>query len=355
MAVQVDDLQVRESTPADRPAIIELCQRSLNWRPHDPNEQFYAWKHDENPWGASPAWVAVAPNDQLVGLRTYLKWRFQARSEAFTAVRAVDTATDPAFQGQGIFSRLTLGSLPALADHGVDFIFNTPNDRSRPGYLKMGWQVCQQIPAVVRPRSIGRITRIARSRSSAELWSEPTTIGAPIDEVLDLPSTRALLAVNLGAVRSGAVGSGVARTALDEGHLRWRYGFRPLHYRAVAVSKNPEDGFVVVRVRRRAAAKELVIALALTPDDVPTTLLNRAIGRTIRAVDADHALATSSTILPAVHGRGAAWRTIPALLASGFFSVPKLGPVLTTRDLTEFGAHRAPPEMELSLGDIELF
>ena len=67
------------------------------------------------------------------------------------AVRAVDTATDPDYQGRGLFTRLTLQAIDELRAEGVDFVFNTPNDQSRPGYLKMGWQVVGTLPTHVRP------------------------------------------------------------------------------------------------------------------------------------------------------------------------------------------------------------
>ena len=47
------DLRLRKAEPDDRPAIIELCRRSLGWKADDPNEVFFAWKHDENPFGQS--------------------------------------------------------------------------------------------------------------------------------------------------------------------------------------------------------------------------------------------------------------------------------------------------------------
>ena len=70
------------------------------------------------------------------------------------AVRAVDTATHPDFRGQGVFSALTLGALEELRSDGVAFVFNTPNERSRPGYLKMGWQPVGQVRVLARTRSV---------------------------------------------------------------------------------------------------------------------------------------------------------------------------------------------------------
>ena len=57
--------------------------------------------------------------------------RRPGRSRAAPA-RAVDTATDPEFQGRGIFTRLTLEALDALPAEGVELVFNTPNARASP-------------------------------------------------------------------------------------------------------------------------------------------------------------------------------------------------------------------------------
>ena len=153
-------------------AIIALCRASLGWEPDDPNEAFFAWKHDENTFGRSPAWVAVAEDGTIVGLRVFLRWRFREPSgSTFTAVRAVDTATHPDWQGKGIFTKLTLGAIPDLRSDGVDVIFNTPNDKSRPGYLKMGWSQVGRVPVGVRPTSLRALGKIAQARTAADLWS----------------------------------------------------------------------------------------------------------------------------------------------------------------------------------------
>jgi GNAT superfamily N-acetyltransferase len=178
------DQRLRKAEPDDRPAIIELCRRSLGWMADDPNEAFFAWKHDENPFGRSPAWVAEDESGVLVGMRTFLCWRFRRPDgTTFTAVRAVDTATHPDWQGRGIFSRLTLSALDDLRDDGVDCVFNTPNDKSRPGYLKMGWQQVGKVPVSVRLTGPRSIAKLAGARTAAEMWSEESSAGLPASEV----------------------------------------------------------------------------------------------------------------------------------------------------------------------------
>ena len=110
-------------------------------------------------------------------------------------MRAVDTATHPEYQGRGIFTRLTHAALDELEREGVAFVFNTPNDQSRPGYLKMGWDVVGRLPVLVRPRSVRRALRMLRARTPAGRWSEPTAAGDPAADVLvDHDAVAALLA-----------------------------------------------------------------------------------------------------------------------------------------------------------------
>ena len=71
---------------------IGLAGEALGWDPTRPNEAFFRWKHLDNSFGASPMWVAEL-DGRLVGVRTFLRWRFRRPDgTTFAAVRAVDTA-----------------------------------------------------------------------------------------------------------------------------------------------------------------------------------------------------------------------------------------------------------------------
>lgn len=326
---RADELTVRRAEAADRPAVIELCRASLGWRAGDPNEAFFAWKHDQNPFGPSPAWVAEAPGGRLVGLRVFLRWRFRRPDgTTFRAVRAVDTATHPEFQGRGIFTRLTLGALPELAGDGVECVFNTPNDQSRPGYLKMGWRVVGRVPVAVRVRSPRSVARMAGARAAAEKWSRPCDVG------LDAASVLSDRDATAGLLRRCGPPAGIA-TDRDPEVLAWRYSFAPLRYRAVPLGDRLEDGLVVFRLRRRGRALEATVAEALVP---PGRSARFAVGWLLRRSGADYALRAG--------GRGA--------FGSGFVPAPGLGPVLTWRPL---GSCRVPvmDELLLGVGDLELF
>ena len=96
----------------------------------------------------------------------------------------MDTATHPDFQGKGIFTTLTLGAIPDLRDDGVDLVFNTPNDKSRPGYLKMGWSEVGRVPVGIRLGSMGSVRTVLKARTAAEMWSEESTVGESAAEAL---------------------------------------------------------------------------------------------------------------------------------------------------------------------------
>lgn len=323
------DLLVRRATEADRHAVVELCRASLGWTNGDVDEEFFAWKHDLNPAGRSPAWVAEAPDGQLTGARVFLRWRFRdAAGAELSAVRAVDTATHPDWQGKGIFKRLTLGALPDLREDGVDFVFNTPNEQSRPGYLKMGWNQVGRVPVAVRVASLARTRSLAGARTAAEKWSQPTSAGVEATKVLsDVGAVEALL----GRLPT----SGGINTVRTPAHLLWRYRFEPLHYRAMLVGDDISDGAVIFRVRQRGTALEGTICEVLLPPG--TTRPSTIFGRILEESGADYLI------------RGGA-----APVSHRFVPTPRLGPILTWKPLRRVGAPSLD-ELDLALGDIELF
>ena len=331
---QADDLEIRRAGPDDVGAIVALCQAALGWDPADPNEAFFRWKHLENPAGPSPMWVAT-DQGRLVGVRVFLRWRFvSGAGRELDAVRAVDTATHPDAQGRGVFSRLTRHALDELRDEGVDFVFNTPNDQSRPGYLKMGWQVVGRVPVAVRPRSPRALLAMARARVPAQKWSLATPAGRPAPRVL---ADRSALDELLGRLAPADGRADGLATRRDGEHLGWRYGFAPLRYRAVVAPGGPAHGVAVFRVRRRGEATEAAVCELLAPD--PSTARG-LIGQVAAATGADYLIAAASA------------SAAPRL---GLVPMPTQGPILTWREVAP--GTRCPPlaAWSLALGDVELF
>lgn len=322
------ELQIRRATSADDGAVLALLATSLGWVPDEQHAAFFDWKHRQNPAGASPSWVAL-DGERIVGYRTFVRWTFERDGRPVAAVRAVDTATHPEYRGQGVFSRLTRHALASLREDGVAFVFNTPNERSRPGYLKMGWQPVATLGVVVRPCSLAAPWRWVRSRVPAEKWSSPSSVGVEAAAVVDDEGTDALLA-------SQPRWPGL-RTRRHRAFLAWRYGFAPLGYRALLLGDAPGDGFAIFRLRRRGVAVEGAICEVLVPGADPRRKV-RLLRRVAATAGVDHLLDLA---------RPGMWR-------AGFVPLPGQGPTLVYRGLA---AETAPPREQwcLALGDVELF
>jgi GNAT superfamily N-acetyltransferase len=323
-------VEVRVAEPSDRRAVLELLSASLGLPFDEHFDSFFSWKHEHNPFGPSPAWVAV-DDGEVVGFRTFLRWEHRAPGgEVLRTVRAVDTATHPRHQGRGIFRRLTLGALDDLRAQGIAFVFNTPNDQSRPGYLQMGWTPTGRLRATVRVTSPMSMARMVRARVPADVWSAPSTGGRPAPEVLADAGLADLL-------RSMARPPGL-HTHRTPAYLRWRYGFAPLAYRAISLTGDVREGVAVFRLRRRGAALECALCDVLVPAEHPGA--HRALARSVaRQCGADYVVRIGGS----------------AVDRSGFVRVPGPGPMLTWYPLAADPPGGRIDDWALALGDVELF
>jgi len=320
--VGLEDLVVREALPADEAAAVALCNEVLDLGNADFADHFH-WKHRQNPFGSSPMWIAM-DGGRVVAVRLFMRWEFQRDGRTVRAVRAVDTATHPEYQGRGLFTTLTLHGLAEMEADGVEFVFNTPNDKSRPGYLKMGWHEVGRLAPVafVKPTAL---VRVVRSRVPAALAPEPLSVGVAVDDWV--ASGGFASAVERSAMRGPR--PGVLATPLTEAFVTWRFGSALQPCRVVDDAK----AAVVVERRRRGAVSELVCLLSLGQQcDV-----DRLLRRTMREVGADTAIRLGS-----------------ANLLGGFVPLPRVGPRLTCRML------RPDPvptlqDWALTLGDVVLF
>lgn len=116
-------------------------------------EEFWRWKHLQNPFGKSYGIYGWDERQQkVIGLRMLMRWIFKTpNGSRVYAARCVDTATHPEYQRKGIFTTLTQQALDDIKKDGIRFIFNTPNPKtSLPGYLKLGWKIVGYMPLYVR-------------------------------------------------------------------------------------------------------------------------------------------------------------------------------------------------------------
>lgn len=284
MVTKTISVDIRPYRQEDEPGVLELLNASLGWTPGmGRSAEFFRWKHRDNPFGPSFMLVAEA-GERIVGLRAFMRWRFVVGSRTLEAVRAVDTATHPDFQDQGVFSRLTREALEALRGE-ADLVFNTPNNKSLPGYLKMGWRTVGKVPICVRIRHPLRFARGLRSlQGPAGPLFTPTLVHVETatEALKDADQVRRLLEEMEPPPHRLA-------TPLNVDYLRWRYASAPhLDYRAVREYRGGLlCGLCIFAVRSRGGLRESTLAeVIVAHGDYPTA--RRLVRRAVKAAPVDH-------------------------------------------------------------------
>lgn len=335
------DVTIRQATPKDRGRILELLAATFGRGGLVDDARFWSWKHERSPFGASPTLVAEAGRE-LVALRTFLRWSWRSGEEELRAVRAVDTATRPDWQGHGLFRRLTLELVERLQREGISFVFNTPNPRSLPGYLSMGWRKVGRVPVWVRTsRPLSTSLRLLRGGPTGDE-------GAPLEPSDRLPSLLGHPALPALAESAGE-GNGRFQTVRTRAYLDWRYHQIPrIAYDARWQLEGEASAAVVFRRKLRRGLEELMLS------EVLASLDRRSIEAAARLIE-DAVATTAPDVATAV----AAHRTpeAAALRRAGFVAVPRIGPVLVIRRLREPISGPSPlrwSSWRCSLGDLEL-
>lgn len=228
-------MTIRLATEEDIPAIVDLLKLTLGERLMPKSEQFWRWKHVDNPFGVSPVLLAIGDN-RIVGVRAFMRWEWGNGQETYKAVRAVDTATHPDYQGRGIFRKLTLQLVEQCRERGDSFVFNTPNGKSKPGYLKMGWRTAGRCRVKVRPRIFS-----GGANGRADRY-ELTAIGN-LENLIKRQNQR-----HVGGVH----------TVYSAEYVRWRYMNCPnVRYHAVTDNATTSSFAVIFRMKPHSFGNEM--------------------------------------------------------------------------------------------------
>jgi GNAT superfamily N-acetyltransferase len=353
--VTAQDLVVRPLEPSDRTAVVSLLMSSMGGGPAGViTDEFFQWKHLANPFGVSPGLVAVH-DDEIVGVRLFLRWELRASDQRVRAVRAVDTATHPSHQGQGIFRRLTLDLLHQLEAAGeVDLVFNTPNGNSRPGYLKMGWREVGTLPVrlgIAHPIAFVKGLRTAAAATATATRSSNIHSGDSPDR--PLPSPPFAAAEEVLTERADEIESLIAESGRPDGlhtprswdYLRWRYAQAPgLDYRGIVIeSAGRLSGVAFGRMRPRGRLHEFTLSEVMVRQDDSGAV--RRLLREARRSGADHVAVHTPTPELSSAARTAGYITAPGR-GLGLTANPRRALPLDPCEVKSW---------HLSLGDLEVF
>ncbi|MCH7396671.1 GNAT family N-acetyltransferase [Belliella sp. DSM 107340] len=313
-------MEIREASLADIPKIISLLKVSLGENLLPKSEAFWTWKHIDNPFGESLV-ILAEDNGEVVGVRAFMKWEWVFRNRVLKALRAVDTAVHPSYQGRGIFTKTTKMLVDKAKNEGYDFVFNTPNKKSIKGYYKMGWEKFGNIPVTIQfnklAKSIEPIDKIA------------------FDKKLFFECLKKIKAEPNGIVKN-----------VSPDFLEWRYFKCPVHNYHFITDRH--SFLMIYRIRQTTIGKELRVVDVFYLKEIEKMdleLVSRAIEKTQKDLQVNY-----TSILGSNHGYS----------LKGFLTFSKIpiGPVLTIKDLNLKNLKPdifAKSNWSYTLGDMELF
>jgi GNAT superfamily N-acetyltransferase len=329
---------IRPAHANELTAIIQLMKSSLGESMIPKSEKLWQWKHEENPFGAS--YVLVAEEyGELIGLRAFMQWRWQWKDKTYKAIRAVDTATHPAHQGKGIFKKLTLQQLELCKADGVDFVFNTPNKQSRPGYLKMGWEQQGRMPLklkLLRPINLVLEKFRKKPNKTIQRFIDPTP---EVDWSVVLLLTDKIVNPTVQSIF----------TPINKDYIKWRYADNPLFN--YTFFTNGSDYIAFGRIKQQGQLNELRIT-DFTPLKSFTRHAKNNFYKQVSAFCKEHHIHFVSI-------SGQPYQFYKEWFGwMGIIPVKNLGPIVTLRNINADEIFPQLMQQEnwfYSLGDMELF
>jgi GNAT superfamily N-acetyltransferase len=117
--------------------------------------EYLAWQYLHNPDGRAVGFDAW-DGEVLAAHYVCLPALVQVDGRAVRVLLSLNTATAPAFQGQGLFTRLAALTYDAGAALGYDGVYGVANGNSTPGFVrKLGFQLVRPLEAMVGVGTLG--------------------------------------------------------------------------------------------------------------------------------------------------------------------------------------------------------
>lgn len=309
----------RKAIESDIPDIIQLLRVSLGESLIPKSQELWKWKHHQNPFGKSPV-ILAEESGQIIGIRAFLKWQYQLGDQTLSACRAVDTATHPDHQGKGIFKNLSLSLIEEIKSEGVDLIFNTPNSKSTPGYLKMGWEKWGKLPLKLNFHLNSSRSKVMLEKANWE----------PIEELVTLLEMNSKPCTKV-------------QTKLVSGYINWRYRDNPLfNYQYISDGRHY---LLIYRIKEGTMGREFRICDFFSTSTLSNSMekeLNQALNQRIKHSGARFSSFSGLTYPDQKN------------IQLGLIPILKIGPMVTLRKVNE-SLDPMNQDWAWSLGDLEVF
>lgn len=127
--------------PEHKYEVMDVLKPLWNY-PRDISEALFRWKYIDNPNAEAPLGIVAFYNGQLVGFRGYFADRFviKGRNDKIIILHPGDTCVNPSHHRKGLSVAMGNMAMKFYTSMFPLFLNMTCNNKSLPGYFKMGFQ-----------------------------------------------------------------------------------------------------------------------------------------------------------------------------------------------------------------------
>jgi GNAT superfamily N-acetyltransferase len=317
-----EDLIIRPYRPEDAAAVRSVMTASYGTAATP--APIFNWWHFGCPVAASGFQVAEV-GGRVVGVQPMEFFPYELSNRRLTGAMLTGVVVHPEYRRRGLFSRLVAACEREAWRRGADFVTTMPNERSRPGFSKLGYREPGRRQLLLRPLDLSKLARRAIS------WAIPARMfcsaGRAFGGLRALPATRAhteleLLAhapVDLDQVNAAdrELFPGL-RLTRSRTWWDWRYAASPRNYQTLRSreAQGATAGLVTTTVEQRGGLGTGYIVDWLVRDASRIPVLLAGALRQLRATGAALAACVVSSEAQ-----------VRALRAAGFWRVPHWAPL----------------------------
>ncbi len=169
----MSEYNIRRYDRRDRKQFFELYKSVFD---QQKNDEWFDWKYKNNPYIDHIPMIVATQGGELVGARPFFALPLWIHGDQSIALQPSDTMVHPGHRRNGLFTRMTEQAIEIYAEDHL-LLFNFPNHQSRPGYLKLGWEIVSEQPSYYR---IDNALSITKSRNDRSLIRLASVIATPI-------------------------------------------------------------------------------------------------------------------------------------------------------------------------------
>ena len=215
------------------------------------------WLHQQNLVNANTIYYAMH-DKEVAGIYTALPVLFKIGNEIMPALQSIDTLTDIAHRGKGLFPKLAKKLYADAADNNYALVYGFPNDSSGPGFFnKLEWISFGEVPFLFKPLNIFYfINKFLKKKNISGLPEENYSYDAPISAKIN-SSTELKLLTSFGVSYDIVWAEAAKKIAVcanrNAAYMNWRFVAKPdeIYYRYGLYSNGKLHGVVVFTIKRK--------------------------------------------------------------------------------------------------------